>query len=273
MTALWLTHSTWQCPSVSANGSEPWAGEWAAQSLAAWVDLAGMPLGRCGLYLATADSGVLEAVAFWAQRLERGAAFVNPRGFPRTLANSPAGCIAERLDIHGPCHTVMGRDEAVLGVLHHAIADLCEGEVDSTLVVALDCGGAVPLNVNKVRSAGKRLLAAAVLVRDEDPNSSLAGESRNRDAVEKDPIAGMATRALATIGQDGGGRMIGGRRSPAVLFQGLVRAVDKGHTVKLAGPGERPLTIRPTRRKRRRRSGDNRASVHKHRRRKSRGRK
>ncbi len=120
------------------------------EELAAAIALAAGPLlspdvppRERGLYLATADAGIGNAVTFWAEALASSPRFANPADFPWTLANAPAGLISRTLGIRGPCHTLVGDAEAMAAALAHADQDLARGRVREAVVVGCDLGGEV----------------------------------------------------------------------------------------------------------------------------------
>lgn len=143
----------------------PVAADWAAERLVE----AG--LGGDGLYVATADGGAREALAFWAAAAGTGLAFASPAAFPWTLANSPTGRISQQLGITGPCVTLVGGDEAVTEAFALAYDDLAAGRVSRAVVVRL--GSADPVRAD---GASTRLtLAASVLSRPAPPGSGRRG--------------------------------------------------------------------------------------------------
>lgn len=109
-------------------------------AVAAWAaeTLGGIGSGAEALYVATLDSGARESVHFWKASRASGLAFANPRPFPWTLANSPAGRIAQNLGVRGPTFTIVGRAEALTAALEQALEELGSGRVRRVLVAALD---------------------------------------------------------------------------------------------------------------------------------------
>lgn len=103
---------------------------WAATELGGWE--------ADGLYVATSTAGHRESVGFWAAAHDTGMAYANPRMFPWTLVNGPAGAIAIALGVRGPTYTLVGYADAVLGALEDAADDLAAGTVSHALVVAVD---------------------------------------------------------------------------------------------------------------------------------------
>ncbi|HXS17279.1 MAG TPA: hypothetical protein VN764_08820 [Polyangiaceae bacterium] len=91
-----------------------------------------------GLYLATADAGVDDAVAFYERGLRETLRFASPADFHWTLSNAPAGQISRELHIQGPCYTLVGRGQAVRAVVDHALFDLARGRVKRALLVACE---------------------------------------------------------------------------------------------------------------------------------------
>ncbi len=57
--------------------------------------------GAEGLYCATTSAGAHESLAFWASACDRSPRLATPKGFPWTLASSPAAHVAQSLDIGG----------------------------------------------------------------------------------------------------------------------------------------------------------------------------
>jgi hypothetical protein len=121
---------TWTSPALDRGGDAVAA--WAAEQLAELGE------GADALCVASLDAGALESVAFWRDGLTTGLAFANPRAFPWTLANSPAGRVAERLGVRGPTFTLVGRAEALTAALEHARDELAAGRARRVLVAALD---------------------------------------------------------------------------------------------------------------------------------------
>jgi 3-oxoacyl-(acyl-carrier-protein) synthase len=155
------------------------AGSWTSPSfdpaddaVAAWAAgaLAEIGAGADALLVATLDSGARESVRFWRESGETGLAFANPRAFPWTLANSPAGRIAQELGIRGPTFTLVGGAEALTAALDGALEELETGRAKRALVVALD-------GVGERQSR----LAALVLTR-EKGRDALGSLARSADA-------------------------------------------------------------------------------------------
>jgi hypothetical protein len=118
-----------------------WAGE-TLEELGAGVD---------ALLVATSDAGARESVRFWRESRVTGLTFANPRAFPWTLANSPAGEIARLLGVRGPTFTLVGGGDAAAAALAHALDELAAGRARRALVAALD-------------GVGERTRLAAVVV-------------------------------------------------------------------------------------------------------------
>lgn len=104
-----------------------------AQSLAS-------PPDRRGLYVATSNAGASPSVSFWAGVVEHGPAFALPKNFPWTLANAPCSFLARTLNIQGPNYTLVGKGDALLAAIEHAIDALTEDEVSEALVIGIDFG-------------------------------------------------------------------------------------------------------------------------------------
>ena len=123
--------STLACTSLPLPGAGDATAAWAASVLA------GAGLTADALYVATADGGAREALAFWAAAQETGFTFANPGAFPWTLANSATGRISQALGINGPCTTYVGGTEAAAAAAQAAADDVADGRVASALVVTL----------------------------------------------------------------------------------------------------------------------------------------
>ena len=93
---------------------------------------------RTGLYLATSNAGVFESVSFWENALIHSPGFANPANFNWTLSNGPASFLSRKLQIRGPCYTLIGSSEAIEGCLYHASEDLKAGMITTALVSGLD---------------------------------------------------------------------------------------------------------------------------------------
>jgi hypothetical protein len=93
---------------------------------------------KTGLYLATSNAGVYESIAFWKSALIHSPGFANPANFNWTLSNGPASFLSRKLQIKGPCYTLIGNSQAVEGCLYHANTDFKAGTITSALIVALD---------------------------------------------------------------------------------------------------------------------------------------
>jgi hypothetical protein len=132
MSAHVLDRGHWTSPKLDGGDAE--VAVWAGETLAAHG------FGGDALCLATLDSGASQSIRFWRDARETGLAFANPRGFPWTLANSPAGRIAQELGIRGPTYTLVGRTPALAGAFEHALELVSAGTVSHALVVALDQG-------------------------------------------------------------------------------------------------------------------------------------
>jgi hypothetical protein len=89
------------------------------------------------LYVATSNAGHRESVEFWRAALGTGLAYANPRLFPWTLANSPAGAIAQAIGVRGPTYTLVGTEDAAVAAVEHAEDDLADGLVERALVIAI----------------------------------------------------------------------------------------------------------------------------------------
>jgi hypothetical protein len=109
---------------------------WAAETLAGRFGTSVI----AGLSLATADAGAAESIDFWRSAVATGFAYANPRPFPWTLANSPTGRIAQRMEIRGPTYTLVGGGQALSAAAGHAIDDVTSG-IGRVLLVALDGSG------------------------------------------------------------------------------------------------------------------------------------
>ena len=90
-----------------------------------------------GLYVASEDGGVAASVALWQEALTHGPGFANPRLFPQTLASYAPTALAAELDVRGPTMTLVGRAEAALAAVQHALLDLQQGRVERALVGAI----------------------------------------------------------------------------------------------------------------------------------------
>jgi hypothetical protein len=117
---------------------------WRPGDFAAWVSDQVGEIGENvdGLYCATGTAGAYESMAFWAAAQERGVQFANPKGFPWTLASSPAGRVAQELGIRGPVVTLVGDAAAARAATEHAISDLRSGRTTLAMIVAFDRGPA-----------------------------------------------------------------------------------------------------------------------------------
>ncbi|MBI5917018.1 MAG: hypothetical protein HY842_16730 [Bacteroidetes bacterium] len=98
------------------------------------------PPGRRGLYVATSNAGAPPSVRFWAGVVEHGPAFALPKNFPWTLANAPCSYFARTLNIQGPNYTLVGKGNATMAAIEHAMDDLTEDEVTEALIIGIDFG-------------------------------------------------------------------------------------------------------------------------------------
>lgn len=93
---------------------------------------------KTGLYLASSDAGTFPSVSFWASAIEHGPGFMSPENFPRTLANAACGQFAGIFNIKGPNYTLVGKAEAMLAALDHAVEDMLNGQLSQSLVIGID---------------------------------------------------------------------------------------------------------------------------------------
>jgi 3-oxoacyl-[acyl-carrier-protein] synthase-1/3-oxoacyl-[acyl-carrier-protein] synthase II len=144
--------------------------------------------------------------AFDARRRERGALAVEPRRFPATSPNLPAGQCSLALGLRGPALAVGGGPGAALDALSVALDLVALGDAERALVIACDDMG--PVATELIGSAGLALPAdgaLAVLIGAGGPNdgpglereSFEAWSARARDAVELQGGSGWRTLLVA----------------------------------------------------------------------------
>ena len=171
------------------------AGHWTSSqvdsgdgAVARWAagTLAGDRFQADALLLATLDSGARESIGFWRSSRETGFPYANPRPFPWTLSNSSTGRIAQALGIRGPTYTLVGRSEALIGALGHAMDELETRPGSRALVVALD-------------GLGMQVSQLAAMCLSTDPASYAVGSvvARGRPDAPADPDGGTASQTLA----------------------------------------------------------------------------
>jgi len=90
-----------------------------------------------GLYLATSDAGIATSVNFWQDAITHGPGLVGPRLFPFTLANSPASCLTQILNIKGPCITLVGEKKLIPILEEMARDDYLNDRIKQALVIYL----------------------------------------------------------------------------------------------------------------------------------------
>lgn len=180
MSVAVVAAGSWTSPPL--DGADEAVAAWAAGTLAerAWAADA--------LALATLDSGARESVGFWREALDTGLRFANPRAFPWTLANSPAGRLAQELDVRGPTYTLIGRTDALVGALDHAFELAVSGNAATALLVALDSG-----------ESGNARLAALALSRGRERDRVAAVHRAEPAGADARTEAPTASETLARV--------------------------------------------------------------------------
>lgn len=103
----------------------------------------GLPLGRTGVVVGTATATIENDEAFDRRLREKGASGVEPRRFPPTSPNLPAGQCAIAFGLLGPALSVGAGPEAPLEALLVAMDLLAAGDADALVVVAAESVGDV----------------------------------------------------------------------------------------------------------------------------------
>jgi 3-oxoacyl-(acyl-carrier-protein) synthase len=195
------------------------AGRWRSPRLqpadgavAAWAaeTLDGIGSRAEALCVATLDSGARESVHFWRASRANGLSFANPRPFPWTLANSPAGRIAQSLDVRGPTFTIVGRADALTAALDQALEELASGRARQVLVAALD-----GITLEETR------LAAVSLVHGdgaEDGTTVAAGSQPTQAAIVAHDTASATLAAVIDRLEAGESAAVGSERDGWIEF-------------------------------------------------------
>lgn len=112
-------------------------------ALGAWIveEVRDLADGCDAVFAASATAGGREAVAFWADALERGARFANPRAFPWTLSSAPVGHLAMVMGITGPVVNLVGGVEAWDAAVEAAFDAVEDGIARRALVLGFDRRG------------------------------------------------------------------------------------------------------------------------------------
>jgi 3-oxoacyl-[acyl-carrier-protein] synthase-1/3-oxoacyl-[acyl-carrier-protein] synthase II len=123
-----------------------------AVALESFPELAAADPARVAVIVAT-EAGCLEAnEAFDAKRRERGPRGVEPRRFPATSPNLPAGLCSIAFGLTGPSFAVGGGPGALDQARHAAALLLGAGDADHVIVVSADDVG--PVVRDLLRGAG-----------------------------------------------------------------------------------------------------------------------
>ncbi len=115
----------------------PKAADWIVEQVKLLLPKPHIPT-RTGIYVATEDVGAEASQGMWAECLQQGAGFANPRTFPWTLSSSIASHIAINLNIQGASYTIIGKSRVVGDILQHALHDLSFRGIDCALLVGLE---------------------------------------------------------------------------------------------------------------------------------------
>jgi hypothetical protein len=184
VTAFLLGSDAWESPSIERRGEA--TARWVAETLANRFGTSAI----AGLSVATADAGASESIDFWASAVATGLPYANPGPFPWTLANSPTGRIAQRMEIRGPTYTLVGGGQALSAAAGHAIDEVAKG-IGRVLLVALDGSGeaSVSLVAAEFGPSGGTPIGPSVFADLDD--------SQSATAALRDVIAGLSARSDA----------------------------------------------------------------------------